>query len=130
MADMYTDRLLDHYRHPRRKGGIDADHGEVRQVEEYNPLCGDRVTVALRVVDGQVTEARFDGRGCALCLGAASILCEAVEGRPVDALAALDREAFLAELKTEPRPSRLKCALLPWIAFRKALYGEGELGEW
>lgn len=130
MAEMYTDRLLDHYRHPRRKGSLDAGEGEFREVEEYNPLCGDRVTIALRVVDGQVAQARFDGRGCALCLGAASILCETVEGQPAGALAALDQAAFLAELQTEPRPARLKCALLPWIAFRRALFGEGEEVDW
>lgn len=132
MAEQYTDRLLDHYRHPRRKGlPLDATApGEIRQVEEYNPLCGDRVTVALRLVNGQVAEARFDGRGCALCLGAASILCETVEGRPVAALAALDQAAFLAELQAEPRPARLKCALLPWIAFRRALFGDDGEADW
>ncbi|MBN1660344.1 MAG: iron-sulfur cluster assembly scaffold protein [Anaerolineae bacterium] len=126
MAEIYTDRLLDHYRNPRRKGRLEPGQGEIREVEEYNPLCGDRVTVALRLLDGQVAAARFEGRGCALCLGAASILCEAVEGQPVEALAALDQAAFLADLQAEPRPARLKCALLPWIAFRRALFGEGE----
>ena len=130
MAEQYTDRLLDHYRHPRRKGSLEPGEGEIRQAEEYNPLCGDRVTVALRLVDGQVAQARFDGRGCALCLGAASILCERVEGHSVAALAALDRAAFLAELQSEPRPARLKCALLPWIAFRRALFGKEGLEDW
>jgi nitrogen fixation NifU-like protein len=129
--DGYTDRLLDHYRTPRRRGQLDptGGPGEVRSVEEYNPLCGDRVTLWLRVDGGRVAQARFEGRGCALCLGAASILCEVIEGRATADLAALDRAAFLDELESEPRPARLKCALLPWMAFRRALFGE-DVDDW
>jgi nitrogen fixation NifU-like protein len=103
MSDMYTERLLEHY-----------------------PLCGDRVTIEARVEAGRIVEVRFDGRGCALCLGAASILTETVCGRSLDELRALGRDEFLAELQSEPRPARLKCALLPWMAFRHAAYGEDE----
>jgi nitrogen fixation NifU-like protein len=67
---------------------------------------------------------RFEGRGCALCLGAASILTVAIKGKTLEELKSFGQEAFLAELQSEPRPSRLKCALLPWIAFRRAAYGE------
>ena len=120
---MYTERLLDHYRHPRNKGDLpDAD----RVAEEYNPLCGDQVRVALRLEGERITAARFEGRGCALCLGAASILTETVQGKSLTELRALDQVAFLAELESKPRPSRLRCALLPWVAFRRAAYGEGE----
>ena len=94
--------------------------------EEYNPLCGDRVTIEARVEDGQVVESRFDGRGCALCLGAASILTEVIQGHTLDELQGLGKDEFLAELQSEPRPARLKCALLPWMAFRHAAYGEEE----
>ena len=131
MSDMYTERLLEHYRQPRRKGLLTADQaaalpGQVLAVEEYNPLCGDRVTIQVRLEAGQVAEAHFEGRGCALCLGAASILAETVEGHALDALHALDQAAFLAELESPIRPARLKCALLPWIAFRRAAFGEEE----
>ena len=129
MSDMDTERLMDHVRRPRHKGLLaEADAaplpGQVLAVEEYNPLCGDRVTFQVRIVDGCLAEARFDGRGCALCLGAASILAEVVAGRPLAALQAMDQEAFLAELQSPLRPARLKCALLPWIAFRRAAFGE------
>lgn len=129
MSDMYTERLLDHVRHPRRKGLLAADApasppGQILSAEEYNPLCGDRVTFQVRVLDGQVAEARFDGRGCALCLGAASILAEVVEGRALDELQAMDQDAFLSELQSAVRPARLRCALLPWVAFRRVTFGE------
>ena len=121
MTEMYTERLLDHYRHPRNKGHLDSPD---IVAEEYNPLCGDRVTVEARVQGGRIVEARFDGRGCALCLGAASILTETIQGRSLEELQSLGQDQFLAELKSAIRPARLKCALLPWIAFRHAAFGE------
>ena len=118
---MYTDRLMDHYRHPRNQGRLAAPD---LAAEEYNPLCGDRVIVEAQVEDGRIIEARFSARGCALCQGAASILTETIQGRTLEELRDLGQDEFLAELQSEPRPARLKCALLPWIAFRRAAYGE------
>jgi nitrogen fixation NifU-like protein len=123
MSEMYTERLLDHYRNPRNKGSLQAAD---LSAEQYNPLCGDRVIIQARVEEGCITEVRFDGRGCALCLGAASILTEVVLGRSLDELEVLGKDEFLAELQTTPRPARLKCALLPWMAFRHAAFGEDE----
>lgn len=123
MGEIYTERLLDHYRHPRNRGHLDAPD---LAAEEYNPLCGDRVTVEVRLEAGRIVEVRFEGRGCALCLGAASILTEVIQGRELEELRALGPDEFLAELQSTPRPSRLKCALLPWMALRHAAYGERE----
>jgi nitrogen fixation NifU-like protein len=126
MAEMYTERLLDHYRHPRNKGLLPEASGSglLLSHEEYNPLCGDRVTVQVLVRDDKVVDARFEGRGCALSLGAASILTELVRGRDVKELRAMDRDGFLSQLESEVRTARLKCALLPWVAFRRALFDE------
>ena len=125
---MYTQRLLDHYRHPRNKGRLEPrdakGESQVISAEEYNPLCGDRVMIQVRVKSGRIVKARFDGRGCALCLGAASILTEMIEGRDLEDLKRLERADFLDELEVPIRPSRLKCALLPWIAFRHAAFGD------
>lgn len=132
MSEMYTERLLDHYLHPRNRGRLPQrpdECGLVFTAEEYNPLCGDRVRIELRVQDGQVAEAYFDGRGCAVCLGAASILTEVIEGKNLEELRGLGRSEFLVELQSSIRPARLKCALLPWIAFRRAAYGEDQTGE-
>ena len=110
MTEMYTERLLDHYRHPRNKGHLDAP--EIA-AEEYNPPRGDRVTIEAQVDGDRIVAARFDGRGCALCLGAASILVETIEGQSLRDLEALGKDEFLAELQSPIRPARLKCALLP-----------------
>jgi len=128
---MYTERLLDHYRNPRNRGHLESPapstfSGRVLAAEEYNPLCGDRVTIEAWVDGGRIVEVRFDGRGCALCLGAASILTEAIRGRSLEELKGLDQDEFLAELQSAIRPARLKCALLPWMAFRHAVFGEDE----
>jgi nitrogen fixation NifU-like protein len=127
---MYSQRLLDHYQHPRNKGRLDAVDAvgstQIISAEKYNPLCGDRVTVQARVQAGKIVEARFDGRGCALCLGAASILTGMLEGRELEDLRGLGQAEFLAELEAPIRPARLKCALLPWMAFRQAAFGEVE----
>ena len=123
MSEMYTDRLLDHYRHPRNRGHLEQPD---LSAEEYNPLCGDRVTIEAQVENGRIIQARFEGRGCALCLGAASILTEIIEGQRLEALKELDHERFLAALQAQIRPARLKCALLPWKTFRHAAYGEEE----
>jgi nitrogen fixation NifU-like protein len=123
MSDMYTERLMDHYRNPRNKGHLESPD---IAAEEYNPLCGDRVTIEAQVEGGKIVKACFDGRGCALCMGAASILTVTIAGQSLEELRALGQEEFLAELQSTPRPSRLKCALLPWMAFRHAAYGEDE----
>ncbi len=123
MTDMYTERLLDHYRYPRNRGHLASPD---LAAEEYNPLCGDRVTIEARVEDGRIVEARFEGRGCALCIGAASILTETIQGQALADLKELGKDQFLAHLQSAIRPARLKCALLPWIAFRRAAYGDEE----
>ncbi len=116
-----SDRLMQHYRHPRYKGRLQAPD---LAAEEYNPLCGDRVRIEVRLDGERVAEARFDGRGCVVCLGAASILTEIVQGRTLDELESLGQEEFLAELQSPVRPGRLSCALLPWLAWRRAAYSE------
>jgi nitrogen fixation NifU-like protein len=128
---MYTERLLDHYRRPRNKGRLDqsgsvSEAGQVLAAREYNALCGDEVTFEALLEDGRLEEVRFEGRGCALCMGAASILTEVVRGRTLEELASFGKDEYLEELGSTVRPARLKCALLPWMAFRHAVFGEDD----
>lgn len=111
MSEMYTERLLDHYRNPRNQGHLDSPD---LMAEEYNLLCGDRVRIEARMEAGRIVAVRFDGRDRALCLAASSIVTETIQGRNLDELRSLGKDEFLVELQSEPRPSRLKCALLPW----------------
>jgi nitrogen fixation NifU-like protein len=123
VSELYTERLLDHYRHPRNRGHLESPD---LAAEEYNALCGDRIRIEARMREERVAEIRFEGRGCALCLGAASILTEILAGKTLRELESMGAEEFLAELGSQIRPSRLGCALLPWAAFRRAAFGDQE----
>lgn len=119
MTESYQRELIiDHYKHPRRKGLLDAPQA---RHHDRNPFCGDEITVDLMVEDGVVVEARFDGRGCSISQAAASILMEDVIGRTPDELAALDDAHMLALLGIEIGPVRMKCARLPLGVLQGAL---------
>jgi nitrogen fixation protein NifU and related proteins len=121
VSELYTEWLLDHCRHPRNRGHLESPD---LVGEETNALCGDRVRIEARVREGRVTEASFEGRGCALCLGAASILTVTIAGKDLRDLELVGAEEFLAELQAPVRPGRRTCALLAWMAFRRAAFGE------
>ncbi|MCE7937785.1 SUF system NifU family Fe-S cluster assembly protein [bacterium] len=80
LLDLYQEIILDHSRHPRNFRGLpDAN----RVAEGYNPLCGDRVTLRLRVEHGTIEDIAFEGAGCAISTASASVLTEVLKGRPV-----------------------------------------------
>ena len=96
--NLFNDRILDHYKNPRHKGSLDIATVEHRDV---NRFCGDDVTIALRVEDGRVVDGAFDGRGCSLCLAAASLLMELSVGHLLADIATLDKVAVLELLDVE-----------------------------
>ena len=107
---LYREAILDHYRHPRYKGHLeDADI----HYHDHNPFCGDEITIELKVKDGVVVDAAFDGHGCAISQATASMLMEEVMGKPLEEVRAWDKEYVLDLLGIEIGPVRLKCALLP-----------------
>ena len=118
MADVYRERIIDHYRDPRNQGVLeDADCSG----QEDNPVCGDTVRVDVRLEDGRVTAARFSGRGCVLCLAAASLLTEEIQGKTVAELQGLRDEHVFEMLGFRPGPVRAKCGLLPLRALQAGL---------
>lgn len=124
MDDLYREAILDHYKHPRHKGHL--DHADLTH-HDHNPFCGDEITIELKVVDGTVTDAAFDGRGCAISQATASMLMEEIIGKPVEELKLLDKEYILEMLGIEIGPVRLKCALLPLKVLKAGIWG---LEEW
>ena len=86
MDDLYREEILEHYKRPHNWGELDdAD----LEFEDTNPLCGDELTVMLRVDDdGTVEDVRFDGHGCAISQAAASMASDEVKGMKVDDVAA------------------------------------------
>ena len=118
MPALYSDVLLDHFRHPRNYGSVvepDVSY------EKFKPLCGDRIRIELKLNQTTITEARFKGDGCAISTAAASLLTELITGTPLEAIDALSDDQLVAALESNIQPARVQCALLPLEALRAGL---------
>lgn len=136
---LYREAVLDHSRHPRNFRRIDPSDA---CTEGNNPLCGDRITVYLRLDGDRVADAAFEATGCAISIASASMMTEAVRGRSIrEAREAIRRAnalftgpatvvapgelASLASVRNYP--SRVRCAMLPWKTLDAALDHSSEL---
>ena len=135
LNDLYRDVILDHNRRPRNFGALEPADASV---EGFNPMCGDRLTLRLRLDDDKISEIRFEGQGCAISTASASLMTEAVKGRTrADALHLFDRvHQLLTDDAAPPAdelgklaalsgvreyPARVKCASLCWHTLASAL---------
>ena len=118
MPVLYSDILLDHFRHPRNYGSLDAP--DISN-EQFNPLCGDRIRLELKFEQSRVNEARFKGDGCAISTAAASLLTELILGKDIEELTNLPDAQLISALESNIQPARLQCALLPLLALREGL---------
>ena len=108
--DIYKEIILDHYRNPRNKGRIS---GAEISAQDNNPVCGDRLSIDIKLEDNIVSDIKFDGEGCAISQSSASILTEMLMGKTVDELSKFTKDELLEELGTPSLgPARIKCALL------------------
>src|SRR5205809_1037785 len=88
LDDLYQQVILDHNKRPRNFHAIEGG----QKAEGYNPLCGDRVTVYLKVADNRIEDASFQGSGCAISKASASLMTDIVKGKTVaEAEALIDR---------------------------------------
>lgn len=127
MDELFRDHILEHYRHPRCHGTLESPDASV---EDANPLCGDRLRMDFRFRDGRVAEVRFSGNGCSISQAAASMLCEAIEGRTLDEVKALTRRDVLDLLGVDDLgPVRSKCAMLALKAVKAAAWGVPQWSE-
>jgi nitrogen fixation NifU-like protein len=145
LRELYQSTILDHNRKPRNFRVPDRAN---RRADGHNPLCGDQVTVYLRVEDDVVEDVGFQGTGCAISTASASLMTQAVKGLPVDE--ALELFGRMRELvagdgaeETDPEalgklavfagvrefPVRVKCATLPWHTLRSAVLGVDEVAK-
>jgi len=140
IRDLYRDVILDHNRSPRNFGRLEpADAAAVG----HNPLCGDALSVTVRLEGDRLRELRFNGQGCAISIASASLMGEAVTGKSLAEVDALYREVH--SLLTEPNyvptlplgklmalggvreyPVRVKCATLCWHTLQAALHRPAE----
>lgn len=140
LTDLYQEIILNHNRRPRNEGELEPCTGKA---EGYNPVCGDRITVYVREGNEGLAAVRFLGEGCAISRASASMMTDAVAGRPrkeaearisevvqmltgaEEPLADLAEMGDLAALLGVRRfPARIKCATLAWHALASALKGE------
>ena len=143
LRDLYQDVILDHSRSPRNSQKPDAT---THDAEGNNTLCGDRLHVYLQVDDGVVTDVGFEGTGCAISTASASLMTEAIKGKPLAEAERLYR-LFHEMLTGDPSqaaeipegigklevmsgvrefPVRVKCATLAWHTVHAALQREEE----
>ncbi len=107
----YGDVILEHFRHPRNYGSLDAP--DIRH-EDVNPLCGDRVRIELSIgPDDSVRAVRFQGDLCMIAKAASSLLTEMITGLTLESIGEFPERRLLDALRAEIRPARIKCALLP-----------------
>jgi nitrogen fixation protein NifU and related proteins len=134
LNDLYRDVILDHNRRPRNFGPLEAADASADGV---NPLCGDQLTLRLKLAADKIEEIRFEGQGCAISTASASLMTEAVKGKTrAEALGLFERiHRLLTEDDVEPDglgklaalsgvreyPARVKCASLCWHTLASAL---------
>jgi len=124
MDDFYRELIIDRYKNPQYRGILNPHD---ISFEDDNPLCGDHIRVDLRVdATNRVTEANFNGHGCAISQASADLLMESIIGKTLDEVKSINRDDILEMLSIDLGPVRLKCALLSLKVLKAGVYGLGE----
>ena len=117
--DIYTETILEYYRHPKNHGTIkDADIF----VRDSNPVCGDVVEIYIKVNQNKINEIKFSGHGCAISQASTSMLTEMVAGKNLKEVKDLSKDEILKLLGIDLSPVRLKCALLGLKVLKVGVY--------
>ena len=126
MDDLYRQMIVERYKNPLHRGELDTVDFEF---EDENPLCGDHLHVMVDVGENNIiTDAKFEGSGCAISTASADILMEYIVGKPLDEVKTMEKEELLELIGIEFGPVRLKCALLSLKVLKGAVYGLEEGG--
>ena len=139
LSDLYQEILLEHNSKPRNFKKVEDAN---QTADGYNPLCGDQITLYLKVVDGVINDVGFQGTGCAISRASASMMTQSIKGQSLERAqeifdafhhmitepgADLDYDT-LGDLETlsgiNEYPTRIKCAVLAWHTMKAALTGE------
>jgi nitrogen fixation NifU-like protein len=137
LRELYQEVIFDHNRNPRNFRAIEpAD----RKADGFNPMCGDKVTIFLKLDGGRIADVSFQGAGCAISTASASLMTEALKGRTLAEAEQLFEEFHTALTEPEAHahdlgklevlagvrefPARVKCATLAWHTAHAAMQGE------
>lgn len=139
LGELYQEMILDHNKRPRNFGKLPEAN---RQAEGYNPLCGDRLTVTLKLENGVISDIGFEGSGCAISKASSSIMTTVVKGKTGVEVEGLfkkfhemvtGKKGIPSELGklavfsgVSEFPARVKCATLAWHTLKAALEGRDE----
>src|SRR3972149_118445 len=107
MFDMYTEVILDYYRHPRNYGKLEDANASAR---DLNPLCGDEIEIYAKIEDGKIKDIKFHGKGCAISQAATSMLTERLKGKDIQEIKEIGKPEILEMLGIEISAVRIKCA--------------------
>jgi len=135
LDQLYRSVIMDHYKNPRNKGSLDDN---AVTIDMNNPTCGDRIHLTLKVTDGVVEDAKFDGEGCSISMSSASMMTQLIKGKKVEEAIELsdifskmmmgeeysdkyDLEDVEALQGVSQFPARIKCATLAWKAMEKGV---------
>ena len=119
-TDIYHEMIVDYSRNP-------ANYGEIENHDvtfhDSNPLCGDSIDIDMKIDDDKVTDIKFHGKGCAICMACTSVLTEITKGKSLDDVKKIEKNDILSELGLEHLQAvRIKCALLSLKVLKSALY--------
>ena len=141
LDQLYRSVIMDHYKNPRNKGALDEN---TVTIDMNNPTCGDRLHLTLKLNDGVVEDAKFDGEGCSISMSSASMMTQIVKGKKLDEaleLADIFSKMMLGEDFDDEKydlgdvealqgvakfPARIKCATLAWKAMEKGVNNENK----
>ena len=129
-ADIYHEMIIDYSRNP-----TNYETEDQRKLEDSffkntdvifhdsNPLCGDSIDIGMKIDDNKVTDIKFSGKGCAICMACSSVLTEITKGKSLDDVRKIEKNDILSELGLEQLQAvRIKCALLSLKVLKSALY--------
>ena len=119
-ADIYHEMIVDYSRNP-------INYGEIENPDvtfhDANPLCGDSIDIDMKIDDNKVTDIKFHGKGCAICMACSSVLTEITKGKSLEDVRNIEKNDVLSELGLEHLQAvRIKCALLSLKVLKSALY--------
>ena len=141
LDQLYRSVIMDHYKNPRNKGALEENSVTI---DMNNPTCGDRIHLTLKLNDGIVEDAKFDGEGCSISMSSASMMTQIVKGKKLDEaleLADIFSKMMLGEDFDDEKydlgdvealqgvakfPARIKCATLAWKAMEKGVNNENK----
>ena len=120
---IYTEMIIEYSRNPSNFGKIDEPH---IHRHDSNPLCGDSIDLYINIDENKVSNVKFDGKGCAICMACTSVLTEMIQGKTLDEVKNIQKDELLGELGLEhlikTSPVRIKCALLSLKALKHGIY--------